>query len=381
MDEINWTDRLIGLQGGRGVGKTDFLLARARDIEAAVSREQGKEHVRNMKERPCLYINCNDFYFTENTLLDFAGMFVKAGGKYLLVDNIFKYDGWSKELRKCYSRYRGLHIVFSASPVMAVTEENRDLSSVVKMYNLRGFSFREYLNLQTKHNFRTYTLEEIMTDHVAIAQEITSVIRPADYFGDYLHHGYYPSYLENTNFDAELLKTMNMMLEVDVLMIRQIVVACLPKLRKLLYLILSQAPCSLNVSSLADAIGLSRATTMNYIKYLKDARLLNMLYMEDKHFPMKPVKVYAQNTNIMHLVTTRQAEWQDLCETYFYNTLHVCHKVNATERNAMFVIDGTHYFDVKGDLPKRESIRPCAVGALETGKGNFIPLWLFGFLY
>ena len=381
MDEINWADRLIGLQGGRGVGKTDFLLARARDIEAALCREQGREHVRNLKERPCLYINCNDFYFTEHTLLDFAGMFVKAGGKYLLVDNIFKYDGWSKELRKCYSRYRDLHIVFSASPVMAVTEENRDLSTVVKMYNLRGFSFREYLNLQARRNFRTYTLEEIMSNHVAIAQEITEMITPADYFCDYLHHGYYPSYLENTNFDAELLKTMNMMLEVDVLMIRQIDVACLPKLRKLLYLILSQAPCSLNVSSLADAIGLSRATTMNYIKYLKDARLLNMLYIEDKHFPMKPVKVYAQNTNIMHLVTTRQTEWQDLCETYFYNTLHTCHKVNATERNAMFVIDGTHYFDVKAEPPKRESIRPCAVGSLEVGKGNLVPLWLLGFLY
>lgn len=387
MDQIDWNDRLIAIKGARGVGKTDFLLARAREIEAEdkIAREQVVTLPRRGKvaepKRPCLYINLNELYFTQHTLIEFSGQFVKAGGRYLLIDNVFKNPNWSKELRKCHDKYRDLHIIFAASPVMRLIEDNRDLAPVVKMYNLRGFSFREYLNLQTRRNFRSYKLEEVLKNHASIAREICEVIHPLDYFKDYLHHGYYPSYLENTNFDAELLKTINMMLEIDVLMIRQIDVACLSKLRKLLYIMLSSTPCSLNISSISDEIELSRATTMNYIKYLKDARLLNMLYMEGKSFPMKPVCVYTQNPNIVHLIPGRDVNMHDLYITYFYNTIHNCHKVNATERNAMFVVDGKFYFDVKENAPERDCIRPTAIGNLEMGRGNNIPLWLLGFLY
>ena len=387
MDEIDWSARLIAIKGGRGVGKTDFLLARAKEIEAK-DRElkmQQENTVRRRKvlspNRPCLYVNLNNFYFTEHSLVEFAGDFVRAGGHTLLIDQMFKYPNWSKELRRCYDKYKSLHIVFSASPVMRLIEENKDISSVVKMYNLRGFSFREYLNLQTGLKLRPYTLEELVKSHGSIAMEICEKVHPMEYFKEYLRHGYFPSYLEAKNFEDDLLKTMNMMLEVDVLMIKQIDVACLPKLRRLLYIMLRETPCALNISSISDEIGLSRATTMNYIKYLKDARLLNLLYMEGKSFPMKPTKVHMQNPNVAFMDVTRELDWQSICETYFYCSLHGSHKVNATERSAMFVVDGRYYFDVRGSLPARDSIRPCAVGDIEIGKGNFIPLWMMGLLY
>ena len=387
MDEIDWNARLIAIKGGRGVGKTDFLLARAKEIEARDKEMQmhadAMAHRRKptTPRRPCLYVNFNNFYFTEHSLVEFAGEFVKSGGHTLLLDQMFKYPNWSKELRKCYDKYKTLHIIFSASPVMRLIEENRDISGVVKMYNLRGFSFREYLNLQTGLNLRPYTLDEVLKSHASTSREICEKVHPMTYFKEYMRHGYFPSYLEAKNFEADLLKTMNMMLEVDVLMIKQIDVACLPKLRRLLYIMLRETPCALNISNISDEIGLSRATTMNYIKYLKDARLLNLLYMEGKSFPMKPTKVYMQNPNVAYMDVTREPDWQSICETYFYCSLHGYHKVNATERNAMFVVDSKYYFDVKGELPARDSIRPCAVGDIETGKGNFIPLWLMGFLY
>lgn len=387
MDQINWDDRLICIKGGRGIGKTDFLLARARDIEKAyaddiASRSSVAQRGKTIEQkRPCLYINFNDLYFTEHSLVDFAGEFVKEGGQTLLIDNVFKTPDWSKQLRRTYDKYRTLHIVFSASPVMPIDEDNKDMALACHMYNLRGFSFREYLNLQTGHNFRPYTIDEILHNHGSISREICEYIHPLDYFRDYLDHGYYPSYLENTNFDDALLKTINNMLEVDVLMIKQIDVSCLPKLRKLLYVMLRQTPCTLNISNLSDMIGLSRATTMNYIKALKDARLLNMFYLEGKAFPQKPVKIYTQNTNIIHLIHNHEVTEQELFETYFYNVMHACHRVNATERNAMFVIDGKTYFDVRVKAAERDSIRPCATGNLEIGRGNYIPLWLLGFLY
>ena len=388
MDEINWDHRLIAIKGGRGVGKTDFLLSRVKEIETEwkntpepVVKGRRKKRKPLSEMRPCLYVNFNDFYFTENSLLDLARQFVKEGGRYLFLDQLFKYPNWSRELKRCYNRFKALHIIFCATPVMPIDEENNDLKDIADTYNLRGFSFREYLNLQTGLRFQSYSLEELMQRHASLSREICSRVRPLDYFKAYLHHGYYPSYLESKSFEAELLKTMNSQLEVDVLMIKQIDVTCLHKLRKLMQILLREAPCALNISNISEEIGLSRATTMNYIKYLKDSRLINLLYPEDKSFPMKPTKLYIHNPNVAQMICTREIPMLDLYETYFYTAVHGAHKVNATDRSAMFIIDNKYYFDVKETSSSRDTIRPTAVGDLETGRGNQIPLWLLGFLY
>jgi len=389
MDEINWNDRLIAIKGGRGVGKTDFLLTRIKEIETEWRNipvpltKKGKPSKRKSLRdiRPCLYISMNDFYFTRNSLLEVAGEFARTGGRYLFIDQLFKYENWSRELKRCYSKYKTLHIVFCATPVMPIDEDNHDLEHVVHTYNLRGFSFREYLNIQTGLKLPSYTLEEIMQRHASISREICERVQPLKYFKAYLHHGYYPSYLESKSFESALLKVMNSQLEVDVLMIKQIDVACLHKLRKLFYILMHDAPCALNISNISDEIGLSRATTMNYVKYLKDSRLINLLYPEGKNFPMKPTKVYMHNTNVARMDFTREIAPMDLYETFFYNTVHGAHRVNATERSAMFIVDNQYYFDVKEQVSIRDAIRPTAVGELELGRGNQMPLWLLGFLY
>ena len=389
MDEINWDDRLIAIKGGRGVGKTDFLLSRVNEIETEwrnmpipltkKGRPSKRKSLRDI--RPCLYVNFNDFYFTKHTLVELAGAFVQKGGRYLFLDQLFKYPNWSRELKRCYSKFKNLHIVFCATPVMPIDEENRDLERIAHTYNLRGFSFREYLNLQTGLRLQSYTLEDILQRHASISREICERVHPLDYFNAYLDHGYYPSYLESKSFESEVLKVMNSQLEVDVLMIKQIDVACLHKIRKLLYILMEEAPCALNVSNISDEIEMSRATTMNYIKYLKDSRLINLLYPENKSFPMKPTKVYMHNPNLARMIFTREIPRIDMLETYFYTAIHGAHKVNATERSAMFIVDNQYYFDVHEKVSNRDTIRPTAVADLETGRGNQIPLWLLGFLY
>jgi len=260
MDEIDWGDRLIAIKGGRGVGKTDFLLFRAKEIEAEFQKRQEEETQKKRRRkapkviRPCLYVSMNDFFFTKHSLMELASDFVSKGGECLLLDQVFKYPNWSRELKRCYSRFKKLHIIFCATPVMPIDEDNNDLKDIVQTYNLRGFSFREYLNLQTGLRLHSYKLEEIIQRHASISREICERVHPLDYFKAYLHHGYYPSYLESTSFEAELLKTMNSQLEVDVLMIKQIDVACLHKLRKLLYILMEEAPSALNVSSISDEI-------------------------------------------------------------------------------------------------------------------------------
>lgn len=369
MDEIDWSQRLIGIKGSRGVGKTTFLLQYAKEKFGT--------------DRCCLYINFNNFYFTEHRLVDFAEQFYRQGGRSLLIDQTFKYENWSQELRECYDRFPELHIVFSGSSVMRLIEDNHDISDIVSLYNLRGFSFREYLNFYTGNNFPAYSLDEILSNHVAIAQEITAAARPLEHFAAYLHHGYYPFFMEKRNFSENLLKTMNMMLEVDILLIKQIELKYLSKIRKLLYMLMNAAPSAPNVSNLSTEIETSRATIMNYIKYLKDARLLNLLYNNGDDFPKKPNQIYVHNSNLMHAISPGNVDKAIERRTFLYNALHARHKVNTGKMQADFCIDQQHNFayQKQRQQTKRNPNLFYAMDDIEVGAGNEIPLWLFGFLY
>lgn len=369
MDEIDWNNRLIGIKGSRGVGKTTFLLNYARECYGADNKE-------------CLYVNLNHFYFTERTLVDFAEEFRAKGGKVLLIDQVFKYNDWSRELRYCYDNFEDLRIVFSGSSVMRLKEENPDLAGKVASYNLRGFSFREYLNLMAGTDFPAVSFDEVMRDHTLIAKDICSKVKPMAYFQDYLHHGFYPFFLEKRNFSENLLKTMNMMLEVDVLYIKQIEQSYLPKLRKLLYLLATTAPCTPNVSQLSKDIETSRATVMNYIKYLADARLVNMLYREGESFPKKPAKVYMYNSNLMYPIRPMAVNPQAVRESFFYNLLLKDNKINEGTRNAVFKVNRAYDFRVEENMRVRNNPDLYyAIDKVEVGADNLIPLWLFGFLY
>ena len=369
MDEVDWNDRLIGIKGTRGVGKTTFLLQYAKEKFGT--------------DRSCLFINMINFYFSEHSIVDFAYEFQKNGGKVLLIDQVFKHPNWSRELRMCYDRFPNLKIVFTGSSVMRLKEENIELSGIVRSYNLRGFSFREFLNLQTGNHFTSYALEDILRHHEQIVKEILPKAKPLDHFQDYLHHGFYPFFLEKRNFSENLLKTMNMMVEVDILLIKQIELKYLSKIKKLLYLLAVDGPVAPNVSQLAADIQTSRATVMNYIKYLRDARLINMVYPQGEEFPKKPAKIMMHNTNLMYSIYPVKVDVQDVLETFFLNTLYKDHRLNKGDKGTSFLVDGHIPFRIcaEGFRPK---INPNVVYALqkaEVGHGNQIPLWLFGFLY
>ena len=369
MDEIDWNDRLIGIKGTRGVGKTTFLLQYAKEKFGT--------------DRSCLFINMNNFYFSKYTLVDFAGEFVKRGGKVLLIDQVFKYPEWSHDLRACYEKFPGLKIVFTGSSVMRLKEENPELSGIVKVYYLRGFSFREYLNLQSGNNFRAYTLQDILENHEQIAKTILRNVKPLDFFQDDLHHGFYPFFLEKRNFSENLLKTMNMMIEVDILLIKQIELKYLSKIKKLLYLLAVDGPVAPNVSQLATEIQTSRATVMNYIKYLADARLINMVYPKGEEFPKKPSKLMMHNTNLMYSIYPVKVDEQDVLDTFFMNTMYKDHKLYKGDKGTSFMVDGNLHFRIcaEGCKFKNNPNVYYAPHKLELGHGNQIPLWLFGFLY
>ncbi|WP_455127520.1 ATP-binding protein [Prevotella veroralis] len=371
MDEIDWNDKLIGIKGTRGVGKTTFLLQYAKERYSSTDKQ-------------CLYVNMNNFYFQSRGIADFAGEFYRNGGKVLLIDQVFKQPDWSRELRRCYDNYPNLQIVFTGSSVMRLKEENPELNSIVKSYNLRGFSFREFLNLQTGLQLEPYSLEEILNNHEEITNQILSKVSPTKYFLDYLHHGFYPFFLEHRNFSENLLKTMNMMTEVDILLIKQIELKYLTKIKKLFYLLALEGTKAPNISNLAKEINTSRATVMNYIKNLTDARLINLVYPVGQEFPKKPSKVMLQNPNLMYAIYPIQVEQQQLMETFFVNTMQETCVINEGGKQGTYIVNQKHKVkicDAENNKIRLSNDTIYAKYNTEVGKDNQVPLWLMGFLY
>ena len=371
MDEIDWNDKLIGIKGTRGVGKTTFLLQYAKERYSSTDKQ-------------CLYVNMNNFYFQSRGIADFAGEFYRNGGKVLLIDQVFKQPDWSRELRRCYDNYPNLQIVFTGSSVMRLKEENPELNSIVKSYNLRGFSFREFLNLQTGLQLKPYSLEEILNNHEEITNQILSKVSPTKYFLDYLHHGFYPFFLEHRNFSENLLKTMNMMTEVDILLIKQIELKYLTKIKKLFYLLALEGTKAPNISNLAKEINTSRATVMNYIKNLTDARLINLVYPVGQEFPKKPSKVMLQNPNLIYAIYPIQVEQQQLMETFFVNTMQETCVINEGGKQGTYIVNQKHKVkicDAENNKIRFSNDTIYAKYNTEVGKDNQVPLWLMGFLY
>ena len=368
-EEINWDHRLIGIKGFRGVGKTTFLI----DIV--------KEKFLN--DKTCLYVNLNNFYFTKRKIVSFADEFYKTGGKTLILDQIHKYPEWASELKTCHDSFPDLKIIFSASPVLRVLEGNSELQDIAKIYHLEGLSFREYLNYQSNLSFRRYTLSEILENHIGIAREIIQEVKPLAFFNDYLKEGFYPYFLDNKGFYNEtLLKHINLALEIDVTYLNQIDLQYLPKLRKLLQIVASQAPFSPNVSKISADVQTSRATIMNYLRYMKNARIINMLFSNGNEDDIKkPDQVYLHNTNLMYAIDPANINNKILRQTFFYNQVGYQHQIKSSGK-ADFNVNDQFHFSIGGKytLPVEDGYFAGA-DMIEIGTGNIIPLWLFGFLY
>lgn len=371
MDRINPNSQIIGILGSRGVGKTTFLLEYAKEIYGAHNRK-------------CLYVNLNQFFFTTESLVSFAGRFVENGGKVLLLDQIYKYPNWQTDLRRIAEIYPEIKIIYAGSLVLKDTiPSSVDSPLPGDVYTLRGFSLREFINVKTGLNLPSIEFNELLRYHKDFSRTVLESVNPINWFFDYVHHGYYPIFLEQRNYSENLLKNLNMMLEVDIMYIRSIDQKLLPKLRKLLYLLAKSAPSAPNVSQLANSIETSRATVANYMHILSDAGLITQLYRANDDETKKPAMCYLQNTNIAHALIPEPASPADDLTTFFLNQVSMTQRVDAgTRAQVSFVINEEQLFRIDREISGRyKTDRFYAVGGLNSGERNILPLWTFGFLY
>ena len=372
MNDIDWKYRLIGIKGPRGVGKTTFLLQYAKKYYSfSVGR--------------CLYINMNSFYFRGRGLVDFAQEFVRRGGRVLIVDQLFKQSGWREELCECYHTLPLLQIIFATTTVEEPGTENDELSKLAHFYVLHGFSFREYINMQAGFDMPRVTLDDILTKTEEVQKSILMKVRPWIFLQSYLHHGYYPFYIEKHNFTENLLKSINAMIEVDVLFTKQIDVKYVSRLKKLLYLLVLGGSESPNVSNLAKDINTSRATVMNYMNNLEEARLIHQIYKHSNtEGPKKPARVLTHNTNLLYAILSGAPSDQEVMETFFTNSIWRHHKVETTRKSGLYIIDDDKQVCVCDKNAKKRIKDPNVYYTrynTEVARDNDIPIWMFGFLY
>ncbi len=375
MDDVNWNARLIGIKGARGVGKTTLLL------------QYMKLHFSNEMEKS-LYVSLDSVAFTNRNLVDLADQFVKKGGRYLFLDEVHKYANWSQELKNIYDDYPELKVVFTGSSLLEILNARADLSRRAIVYHMQGLSFREYLSLETGQHFKRLSLEELLENHLAVAKSVNSEIKPFQYFETYLQYGYYPFFKEQPeNYAQRLEEIVNMMLEIELPLLRGVDLGYIHKVKQLLAIISESVPFIPNVSNLSAKMGINRATLMNYLYYLAEIGLTINLYKEAKGNGklQKPSKIYLDNTNLMYILSPYNANVGTVRETFFANQLGNKHHLSYHE-TADFFVDETYSFEVGGKDKSGKQIQDLknafiVSDDIEYGYLNKIPLWLFGFLY
>lgn len=373
--KINWNARLISVRGSRGTGKTTLFL---QHIKKTFSNNLNK----------VLYVNLDNIYFSNNTLVELAEKFASRGGTHLFIDEVHKYENWSKEIKNLYDDFPELHIAFTGSSLLEILNGRADLSRRTLVYELTGLSFREYLSLIKAHDFPIFTLEEILKNNEQISAEIASKIKPFEFFDDYLSFGYYPYFLEGKDdYFNRLNETLNMILEVELPMLRGLEIAYIPRIKKLLAVIGESAPFIPNITQLAAKIGISRQTLLIYLKYLEDAKLINQLYKKSRGLSVleKPEKILMENTNLIELFNGENVNTGSRRETFVLNQLLHSHKVDFSEESDFFV-DSKYTFEVGGKNKKRKQIQEIPdsyiiADDIEFGTDRRIPIWLLGFMY
>ncbi|SJN46628.1 ATP-binding protein [Sphingobacterium sp. JB170] len=375
MSDINWNARLIGIKGARGIGKTTMLL------------QFIKLHLADRLDE-VIYVSLDAIWFNSNSLLSLVNEFDKKGGKYLFIDEVHKYSGWAQEVKNIYDDYPDMKIVFTGSSLLDILNARADLSRRAVTYKMQGFSFREYLALETGVHFSSLTLEELLNQHTAKAREINKQIKPFVYFENYLRYGYYPFYKEELDlYYNRLEEVISLMLEIELPLLRNIDIAYVGKIKQLLTVIAESVPFIPNVSKLSDKIGINRGTLLSYLHYLDEIDLTRNLFKigEGTSLLQKPSKIFLENTNIAYVLGKRNTNKGNLRETFFGNQVGYNHELIYVEQGD-FVVDNRYTFEIGGKGKSANQITGLKDAFVVSddithGFHNKIPLWLFGFLY
>lgn len=374
-DKIDWKDRLIGILGARGTGKTTLLI------------QHIKQHFGIGTQ--AVYLSLDDIYFTSNRLIDFAERFRQQGGKALFLDEVHKYPDWAREVKNIYDFYKDLNIVFTGSSVMDLIRQNADLSRRAVQYELTGLSYREFLKFSGIANLPSFSLSDLFSRHEEIATDLSAGFKPLQHFNDYLVFGYYPFFAENQRtYPIRLEQVIRLVIETDLQFVEGFDPHNSRKIYQLLYILATNVPFKPNISKLSEKIGIHRNTLTQYLHYLDKARLINSLTATGKSIStlQKPDKIFLENTNLHYTLSPDKVDRGTLRESFFLNQIvNAGHSITLPLKGD-FVVDEKFTVEIGGRGKTSDQIVDISdawvvADEIEIGAWNKIPLWLFGLLY
>ncbi len=364
-DQIDWNARMVCLLGPRGVGKTTLVL----------------QHIKEkLPRRETLYVVAEDLYFSTHTLVDLAAEFALTGGKYLFIDEIHKYKGWSRELKLIYDYHAELHVFFTGSSVLDIVQGISDLSRRVLSYRMQGLSYREYLKLFHKIELPVYSFDDIIEHRVVLPAGFL----PMQHFGDYLKRGYYP--FRDRNFEQYIAQMVNTTIEVDIPQYADLTVSVTRKLKRLLAIIAESAPFKPNFTKIGGQLEVSRNKVADLCAWIEKAGLISQLRDSTGGIQGlgKVDKIYLDNPALIYVLGDKNVEVGTVRETFFFNQMSQGHCITSSPVSD-FLVNGKT-FEVggksKGQKQIKEVVNAFVVkDNIETGYGNIIPLWEFGLTY
>ncbi|MBK7695651.1 MAG: ATP-binding protein [Saprospiraceae bacterium] len=374
FNEIKWNNRLVGIKGARGTGKTTLLLQWLKQQDLPVTK--------------AAYFSLDDLYFTNNSLKETVAQFHKLGGKILVLDEVHKYKNWSTEIKNIHDIYTGIKIIFTGSSIIDISRQQGDLSRRAIIYELPGLSYREFLSLKYNLQLPVFSLNEILKDASTLKKQLPISFRPLEYFNEYLQTGYYPFMMEDKEtVHQKINQLIRTIVEYDMAELKDFDIRNAKKILQLMYVIAQQVPFKPNLVALAEKTSIHRNSLNNYLHYLEQAKLISLLQPAGKSVAslQKPEKIYLNNTNLLYALAEKQVDKGNLRETFFLSQLNAVHKI-AMPKQGDFFVDNKYTFEVGGkDKSKKQiaGIKNAWVvkDDLEFPVGNNLPLWMFGCLY
>jgi len=371
FEQIDFSQRLIGIIGSRGAGKTTILL----------------QYLKSLGETHALYVIADHPLLGQFSLFEIADAFQKVGGNLLIIDEIHKVKNFETDLKLIYDSFFDLKVIFTGSSAVAINNAKADLSRRAIVYKLPVLSFREFLEIETGHTFASLSLKEIISHHQARTSEIVSQIKPLSYFPDYLKFGAYPFYKEAKDTYLPRLLTASMqVIETDIPAIYPIDHDKINALKKLVIMLCKSEPYDINISKLCGAVGLNNKTLYKYLGILQAAGIIRILGAKSSGVSIisKPEKLYLDNTNLFSIFCNTP-KTGTIRETFFASALSYSHSINYP-KGADFIVDDHYTFEVGGKSKTRKQIKGTSNAFIvsddiEIGALNRLPLWLFGFLY
>ena len=373
-EKIRWNNRLIGIKGARGTGKTTMLLQWLRQQDSPAYK--------------AAYFTLDDLYFTTNSLKETAEKFHREGGKILLLDEVHKYRSWAVEIKNLYDQYRDLKIIFTGSSIIDISRQEADLSRRAIVYELPGLSFREFLSLRHRIQLPEISLVELIADQGGIRKRFPSDFHPLEYFAGYLSYGYYPFMMDDPEtVYMRINQLVRTIIEYDMAELNDFDIRNAKKMLQLLYVIAQQVPFKPNLVKLAERTGIHRNSLNNYLSFLEQAKLISMLYPGGSSVSVlqKPEKIYLNNTSLIYALAAGQIEIGNVRETFFLSQVNTLHKAGMPVRGD-FLVDDKYTFEVGGRSKSGRQLAGVRNSwvvrdDMEYHIGHELPLWMFGLLY